>query len=118
MSDSEEDYSSSEGEQLQEEEEEEATSKPEEGEKQSDKDKTSKRKVTTSAEIQYKQKVFIMYGDESWLLEHDPLIISIPHPKRGTPARFILSNGKLLEIQRTICDPSAWFIDNSVQQGE
>jgi len=64
-----------------------------------------------------KQKVFLLFvGDESYIVENDPIIISLPHPKRNTFAKFIVFNDKLLEIQRMIEDPSSWFIDNTVQQ--
>ena len=49
-----------------------------------------------------------------WIIERN--LISTP---LGLPARYMLQDGQLMEIQRIDCrDDMSWFIDSSVQKGK
>ncbi|ORX89767.1 hypothetical protein K493DRAFT_410247 [Basidiobolus meristosporus CBS 931.73] len=50
-------------------------------------------------------------------LECDPVLIQLEHPKTGKPARYLLQNGKVCEVQKIDSEGThSWFIDNTVQQ--
>jgi len=46
--------------------------------------------------------------------EHMDLVL-LPHPKYGALARFLVIGQSILEVQSVACDPSSWFIGNSVE---
>eukprot|EP01116_Phalansterium_solitarium_P017980 TRINITY_DN4589_c0_g1_i1.p1 TRINITY_DN4589_c0_g1~~TRINITY_DN4589_c0_g1_i1.p1 ORF type:complete len:305 (+),score=68.22 TRINITY_DN4589_c0_g1_i1:50-964(+) len=63
----------------------------------------------------YKQRIFVVHGTSETLSEQDLVFTSLPHPKRGCQARYALTKGRILEIQRLIEEPASWFVGDSVQ---
>jgi len=68
------------------------------------------------SKVDYSRRILIFQGKEEKINEEDLIITSLPHPKRGKNARFVISNKKVLEIQRLHEQPSSWFIDNTAEK--
>ncbi|RUS21437.1 ribonuclease H2, subunit B [Endogone sp. FLAS-F59071] len=49
--------------------------------------------------------------------KEDTLLVRMPHPRTGFPARYMIQDGIIMEIQKIDpIDKRSWFIGNSVQE--
>lgn len=67
------------------------------------------------AKWNHKQKIFLIGTDDSNLISNDIKIVELPNA--NSYAKYMICNNTLFEIQRSIDEPSSWFVGDSIQSG-